>query len=87
MVTTGKISDVASSSNATTTSSNIIPLNEDKRVELFHIRIVSKHKKIDTLFDRGSQTNLISVDLVKKMGLETSDYSTPYPLGWLTKDT
>ena len=87
MVSVGKIYDVDSSSNATTTSSNISPLNEDKRVELFHIRIISKHKKIDTLFDSGSQANLISANLVNKMGLETYDHPTTYPLGWLTKDT
>ena len=34
--------------------------DEDTRIELFHIRVVSKHTKIDTLFDSGSQANLIS---------------------------
>ena len=27
--------------------------NERKRHELFHIRVISKHQKIDTLFDSG----------------------------------
>ena len=87
MVTTAKTSDTGSSSRTIASSSNINPPNEDKRVELFHIRIIYKHKKIDTLFDSGSQANLISTKIVKKMGLETYDHPTPYPLGWLTKDT
>ena len=46
------------------------------------MRVISKHTKIDTLFDSGSQENLISKDLVKKLNLET----IPYPLGWICKD-
>jgi hypothetical protein len=57
--------------------------DERKRNELFLIRIVSKHTKIDTLFDLGSQVNLISKSLVKKMGLETKPHLKPYPLGWV----
>jgi len=34
--------------------------NEKRRIELFHIRVISKHNKIDTLFDSGSRANLIS---------------------------
>ena len=45
--------------------------NEEKRIELFHVRVISKHTKVDTLFDSGSQENLISKELVKKLNLET----------------
>jgi hypothetical protein len=31
----------------------------------------------------GSQVNLISEALVKKMGLETKPHPKPYPLGWV----
>jgi hypothetical protein len=58
-------------------------MNERKRNELFHIRVVSKHTKIDALFDLGSQVNLISKALVKKMGLDTKPHPKPYPLGWV----
>ena len=78
MVTTGKISDAS-----TSTSSNIKQQNEDKRIKLFYIRVTSKHTKIDTLFDTGSQENLISESLVKKLGLKTNNHPKPYPLGWL----
>jgi hypothetical protein len=37
--------------------------DDNKRSALFHIRVVSKHTKIDTLFDPGSQVNLISETL------------------------
>jgi hypothetical protein len=58
-------------------------VDERKRNELFHIQFVSKHNKIDTLFDLGSQVNIISEALVKKMGLVTKPHPKPYPLGWV----
>jgi len=55
----------------------------EKRHEIFHIRVVSKYQKIDTLFDSGSQVNLISEAIVRKLGLITTHHKKPYPLGWL----
>jgi hypothetical protein len=69
--------------HASSNSNNESHDDERKRNELFHIRVVSKHTKIDTLFDSGSQVNLISEALVKKMGLETKPHPKPYPLGWV----
>jgi hypothetical protein len=69
--------------HASSNSNNESHDDERKRNELFHIRVVSKHTKIDTLFDLGSQVNLISEALVKKMGLETKPHPKPYPLGWV----
>ena len=60
--------------------------DEDTTIELFHIRVVSKHTKIDTLFDSGSQANLISEDFVKKLGLETIRDPRQYPMGWIYKN-
>jgi hypothetical protein len=68
--------------HASSNSNNESHDDERNRNELFHIRVVSKHTKIDTLFDLGSQVNLISEVLVKKMGLETKTHPNPYPLGW-----
>ena len=42
-----------------------------------------KHTKVETLFDLGSEENLISLPLVKKLGLETKPHMKPYPLGWM----
>ena len=77
MVTIGKTPDTSSSSNTIASSSNINPSNKDKRVELFNIKITSKHTNIDTMFDNGSQANLISKYLVKSLGLETWNHPRP----------
>jgi hypothetical protein len=75
----GSIASTSSSSN-----NNInVTRQEKERIELFHIRVVSKHTKIDTLFDIGSQANLISEETVKKLKLETIPHPKPYPLGWI----
>ena len=50
-------------------SFSIVIQDEDTRIELFNIRVVSKHTKIVTLFDSGSQANLIFEDLVKRLNL------------------
>jgi hypothetical protein len=74
----GKVSLHASS------SSKIPSLeNDERRSELFHIRVVTKHTKVETLFDPGSQVNLISEEIVKKLGLTTTPHQKPYPLGWV----
>eukprot|EP00253_Pinus_taeda_P004927 PITA_04927 len=61
--------------------------NERERNELFHIKVISKHDKIDTLFDSGSQVNLISETIVKKLGLQTKPHEKPYPLGLVCDKT
>jgi hypothetical protein len=69
--------------HASSSSNNESHDDARKMNELFHIRVVSKHTRIDTLFDLGSQVNLISEALVKKMGLEMKPHPKPYPLGWV----
>ena len=59
---------------------------EKEMTKLFHIKIQVKKTKIDALFDSRSQTNLIAVDMVSKIGLELHDHPSPYPLGWVNKD-
>ena len=56
MVKKGK-EEIASSS---TSNSHSNTSNEDTRIELFHVRVIYNHTKIDALFDTGSQANLIS---------------------------
>ena len=58
-------------------------VDERKRSELFLIKVISKHTKIHTIFDSGSQENLISEEIVKKLHLETKLHPKPYPLGWV----
>eukprot|EP00253_Pinus_taeda_P029197 PITA_29197 len=54
-----------------------------KRIELFHIKVIVNYTKFETLFDIGSEANLIAESLVKKLGLETKPHLKPYPLGWI----
>jgi hypothetical protein len=59
---------------------------EKEMTELFYIKIHMKQSKVDCLFDPGSQSNLISAQLVEKFGLETQDHPHPYRLGWVRQD-
>jgi len=77
MVTKGK--EVVASTSSSDSQNNT--LNEESRIKLFHIRVISNHTKIDELFDSGSQSNLILEDFVKKLNHETIPHHKPYPLG------
>ena len=76
----------SSSSISASTSKESSPKNDKQRNELFHIRVVIKHTKVDTLFDMGSQVNLISKEVVKKLNLITTPHPKPYPLRWVCDD-
>jgi hypothetical protein len=54
--------------------------------KLFHIKIQVKKTMVYVLFDSGSHANLISANLVSKIGLEVHNHPSPYPLGWVNKD-
>jgi hypothetical protein len=79
--------DFQGKDSITSTSSSSSSFNEiqqeKERIEIFHIRVISKHIKMDTLLDTESQANLISEDTVKKLKLETTPHPKPYPLGWI----
>jgi hypothetical protein len=68
------------------TSNIVMSLDERKKTELFHIRVIFKHTKIDTLIYSGSQVNLISEQVVRNLGLEMKPHPKPYPLGWVCTD-
>ena len=53
------ISFYASSSSNTHSLKSETMRDERKISELFHFRVISKHTKIDTLFDSGLQANII----------------------------
>jgi len=50
-------------------------LDEKKISEIFHTRFIIKHSKINTLFDSGSQVNIIYEEIVKKLGLDITPHS------------
>jgi hypothetical protein len=58
----------------------------DCRSNLFHIRVIMQHTKADTLIDSGSQSNLISEELVKQLGLKTQMHHKPYTLKWMSNN-
>ena len=78
--------EIETKPSTSTSNCHIQAPNEEERIELFHVRVISKHTKIDTLFDSGSQEKFISEDLVKKLNLETIPLPKPYPLGWICKN-
>ena len=57
-----------------------------KRKALFHIRVITKQTKINTLIYSGSQANLILEKIVKQLVLTTKPNMKRYPLGWVSKD-
>lgn len=68
------ISSHANSSSTTQFPTSEIIDDERKRSELFHIRVIIKRTKIDTLLDCGPQVNLIFEESVKKLGLKTKPH-------------
>lgn len=69
---------------STSSSSKLIePKSDQEIIEIFHIRAIRKHTKVDTLFDNGYQVNVIYEAIVKKLNLETIPHPKPYPLGWV----
>jgi hypothetical protein len=58
-------------------------IDQKKRSDIFHVRFIVRHTKIDTLFDSGSQLNLIYEEIVKKLGLKTTPHVKPCPLCWV----
>jgi hypothetical protein len=58
----------------------------DSRSKLFHIRFIMRHTKVDTLIDSGSQSNLISEELIKQLGLKTHMHHKPYTLQWISNN-
>jgi hypothetical protein len=58
-------------------------IDQKKRSELFHVRVIIKHTKLDTLFVCGSQVNFIYEAIIKKLGLNMTPHKNPYPLGWV----
>jgi hypothetical protein len=45
-----------------------------------------RHTKVDTLIDSGSKSNLISEEVVNKLGLETQMHHNPYTLKWISNN-
>jgi hypothetical protein len=51
-----------------------------QRYNLFDIFLIIKNYRVRTIIDSGSCNNLVSSNLVKKLGLTTRTHSKPYHL-------
>jgi len=82
-ITTMGLKGKESISNTSSSNSQNETPNQKRMIEPFHIRVISKHNKIDMLFDSGSQANLIFENIVKILNLETAPHHKPYLVGWV----
>ena len=57
---------------------------EEKR--LFHSQMWVKGSPLQFIIDNGNQKNLISIEVMKKLGLPTIAHPQPYTIGGFTKD-
>jgi hypothetical protein len=58
---------------------------EQQRENIFHSRCLINNKVCSMIIDSGSCTNVTSVTLVKKLGLNTVKHEKPYQLQWLNE--
>jgi hypothetical protein len=56
---------------------------QQQRHNLFQISFVIKDWRARVIIDGGSCNNLVSVDLVKNLGLTTRPHKNPYHIQWL----
>jgi hypothetical protein len=58
---------------------------EQQRKNIFHTRCLINDKVCSMIIDSGSCTNVVSVTLVRKLGLNTIKHERPYQLQWLNE--
>ncbi|RLN31243.1 putative retrotransposon protein [Panicum miliaceum] len=68
-----------------TLSSHVERVEEEKLQckNLFHMFLIVKDCRVLTIIDSGSCKNLVSSDLIQKLGLPTRQIPHPYHLKWL----
>jgi hypothetical protein len=59
------------------------PTDPEEGECLFHSQMWVKGTPLHFIVDSGSQKNLISVEVVKQLGLSTTPHPQPYNIGWL----
>jgi hypothetical protein len=72
--------------NATIATMNIQkeePEDPEEAQRLFHSKMWVKGSPLQFIIDNGSQKNLISVEVMKWLGLPTTAHPQPYTIGWL----
>jgi hypothetical protein len=56
-----------------------------QRNSLFMTTCKTKDKVCKVIIDSGSTDNLVSIDMVEKLELETNTHPIPYKVSWLQK--
>ena len=56
-----------------------------KRKSMFRTEFKSQGKCGKMVIDSGSKDNLVSTEMVEKLGLERMKHPTPYKVSWLQK--
>jgi hypothetical protein len=56
-----------------------------QRKSLFKTMCKSQGKCCKLIIDNGSTDNLVSVEMVEKLGLQKENHPTPYRVSWLQK--
>jgi hypothetical protein len=72
--------------SATVTITKLQPGEQDEPKErecLFHSQVWIKGTLLHFIVDSGSQKNLISTEVVKRLALPTMRHPQPYTIGWL----
>jgi hypothetical protein len=59
------------------------PIDPEEGERLFHLQMWVKGTPLHFIVDSGSQKNLISAEVVKKLGLSTTPHPQPYNTRWL----
>jgi hypothetical protein len=59
------------------------PEDPEEAERLFHSKMWVKGSSLQFIVDSGSQKNLISVEVMKQLGLLTTAHPQPYTIGWL----
>ena len=73
--------------NATIATAQIQPVepkDPEEGERLFHSQMWVKGTPLHFIVDNGSQKNLISVEVVKRLKLPTTPHPQPYNIGWLS---
>eukprot|EP00253_Pinus_taeda_P035123 PITA_35123 len=72
-----------STTNATTKIQKNEPEDLGEGEHLFHSKMWVKGSSLQFIFDSGSRKNLISAEVMKRLGLPTTPHLQPYSIGWL----
>ena len=57
--------------------------DQSQRHNIFHTRCTVNRKVCDVIIDSGSSENIVSKNMVTKLGLKTEKHPSPYKIGWI----